>query len=174
MARKEGSSNWSHKTDVSCDCGYLERSADNPDIPIRFDEKMNEYHFVYERQDGIGGNLLLRHCPFCGGRAPESKRAAFFAVIPSAEESRLLKLTRAIHTVDDAVRSLGIPDNDYETGMISVKPEKDGNPPVTEGFRTLIYRSVSVVADIHVRVDHAGRTAVTLQGKHLREQPSAA
>jgi hypothetical protein len=153
-----------------CDCGFLQRSADDPDLPIQFGERLNEYVIAYTKPDGIEGTLLLRHCPFCGGKSPQSKRASQFAVIPSAEEMRLLDITRSLHTVDEAIASLGPPDADIPVGLVSVKPEKDGNPPETEGFRTLIYRRKSEVADVHIRVDNAGRVNVALMGKFIGEK----
>lgn len=49
-------------TDVSCECGYLQRSADDPDVPIEFDQETNEFHFCKG-----GATLIIYRCPFCGG-----------------------------------------------------------------------------------------------------------
>lgn len=52
-----------------CTCGWLERAAAEPSSPIGFDEKANEYHLVHGRF-----YTILRFCPFCGCKTPESRR----------------------------------------------------------------------------------------------------
>jgi hypothetical protein len=52
-----------------CTCGWLERAAAEPSSPIGFDETANEYHLVHGRF-----YTILRFCPFCGCKAPESRR----------------------------------------------------------------------------------------------------
>lgn len=34
--------NFSSVTDLPCKCGYLQRSSDDPDVPIAYDERTNE------------------------------------------------------------------------------------------------------------------------------------
>jgi hypothetical protein len=60
-------------TEVACTCGYLQRCADRSELPIVYDKAMNEFHFVWS--SGNERNyLLIYHCPFCGGAAPQSNR----------------------------------------------------------------------------------------------------
>ena len=47
-----------------CDCGVLESASKEPDHPIRWDERMNEYFIAH----GKSGRMMIYYCPFCGGR----------------------------------------------------------------------------------------------------------
>jgi hypothetical protein len=71
-----------------CKCGFLERHAGEPDSPIRFDAQMNEYHFVYPGSMGGEARMNIYHCPFCGGRAPKSRRGDLFAVTGQLKTSQ--------------------------------------------------------------------------------------
>jgi hypothetical protein len=71
-------------TNESCKCGLIEKLADNPDMPIVFDTKTNEYHFKY-----AGGHLSIYQCILCGGKLPDSRRVSLFHVISDDEKSRL-------------------------------------------------------------------------------------
>jgi hypothetical protein len=62
-------------TKVACTCGYLQRMAKDPAIPIEFDQRINEFHFTFPdpRGDGSAAILLIYHCQVYGGALPESK-----------------------------------------------------------------------------------------------------
>ena len=93
-------------TEQPCTCGYLQRAADDPDSPIVYDPQLNEYDFEYPSPCGprecgkASAYLMIYHCPFCGGVAPESKRGRLFAAIPRAEEGRLYGLLRGVKTLE--------------------------------------------------------------------------
>ena len=63
-------------TKKPCTCGFLERQADDPDSPIEFDARMNEYHFEYPSPcadgtcDAAKAQMMIYHCPFCDGEYP--------------------------------------------------------------------------------------------------------
>jgi hypothetical protein len=42
-----------------CKCGFLEREANQPDSPIRFDAKLNEYHFVHRMSTGGEAKMMI-------------------------------------------------------------------------------------------------------------------
>ena len=72
-----------------CCCGYLERAGLDPESPIDFDTRTNEYQFKYMVAGGKGeGSLIIYHCPFCGGAAPESLRDALFETVTVSERQR--------------------------------------------------------------------------------------
>ena len=62
-------------TSKPCTCGFLECQADDPDSPIVFDARLNEYHFEYASPcsdvgcDSAKAQMMIYHCPFCGGAA---------------------------------------------------------------------------------------------------------
>jgi hypothetical protein len=147
-------------TKKTCNCGNLQSAADDPDNPIRFEEETNEFHFVYS--DGM---LVIYHCPFCGGAAPESKRALLFAQIPRSEEERLAKLLHPITTIDDALKNLGAPDFDgHSTTKI---PESDTEGPKIQYSREIRYERLSDVAIVSITERPDGKIHWQLQGKFL-------
>ncbi len=150
-----------------CKCGYLERQANRPDSPIQFDAALNEYHFLYLTSTGGNAKLMIYHCPFCGGRAPKSKRETLFATLTIAEQQRLVELTKRLRTVDEVLIALGPPDLDNEAGVICVASEREEKPEATQSYRTLVYRKLSDTADIHVRVYPTDQVAITFIGKYI-------
>jgi hypothetical protein len=143
-----------------CTCGWLEGQANEANSPIRFDRSLNEYHIVCE-----GERLLcIYHCPFCGGRAPESKRDLMFAHIDHKECTRLTQLTYRLGSVQDVIAELGQPDEDSYASTTT--PERDGKPETVEVHRQLVYRQLSAVADLWVLVYPGDCVSTTFQGKY--------
>lgn len=153
------------KTDVPCDCGFLDRLADDPDLPVRFDEEMNEFHFIYSSSRGGEGHLLIHHCFFCGGKAPASRRPSFFRAISRAEQDRLWALLKPMKALADVVSAWGQPDQDLDPGTDVMTPEKDGEPGTIQRFRTLEYSHLSETAVVSVRVYPDDRVGFALHGK---------
>jgi hypothetical protein len=147
-------------TDKPCTCKYLQNAADDPDNPIEFDVRTAEFHFVY------GDNMLvIYHCPFCGGAAPESKRALLFTQIPHAEQERLQELLREVKTIDDAIRKFGKPD--LEDVSISKFQEREEVAPRVEPHRTIRYEDLSDVADVCIAERLDGQIYWCLLGKFI-------
>ncbi len=156
-----------NKRIAPCKCGFLENHAGDPDSPIRFDAQMNEYHFVYATSQGGEARMNIYHCPFCGGRAPKSKRVNLFARLTDKETRRLTQLTKGLHTLEQVLAALGQADRDNAVGMTVVTPERGGKPETTQNFRTLVYTKLSDTAEIHVTVYPMDRVAITFQGKYV-------
>jgi hypothetical protein len=160
-------------TDQPCTCHYLERAANDPRSPIVYDAKLNEYNFEYASPSGDGmceagkASLRIYHCPFCGGAAPESKRALLFSVISPEEERRLYKLLGSIKTLDEAVQVFGPPDDDYPHGLREEHPEQEGTAPTVENFRVLRYSGLSDTADVNIAESRSGGVHFWMQGKYL-------
>jgi hypothetical protein len=160
-------------TEELCTCGFLQEEADNPSSPIVYDSQLNEYHFEYPSPcaDGERGPdkamLMIYHCPFCGGAAPDSKRDLLFAVIPVEEERRLYQLFHGIKTLNDAIQVLGPPDQDNPHGVKQTKPERAGTAPTVAYFRTLWYSRLSTVAEVFVEDYGSDGVHFRLQGKHI-------
>lgn len=153
-------------TEQACTCNYLQQAADDPDNPIVFHERTGEFHFTYQEPDHEGRSMLvIYHCPFCGGAAPESKRALLFAVIPRSEEERLAEILMPIKTIKDALESLGTPDFDGFIG--SRQYERDDQPPTREHRRQIRYERLSEIADVWIDESRDGRAFWQLQGKYL-------
>ncbi len=160
---------WPSVTEVVCTCNFLQRAADDPDLPIQYDAGLNEFYFVYSTTGGKG-KLSFHHCSFCGGKAPESKRDALFARIPLAEQHRLFEMAQSLHSVEEVLAALGEPDEDVPYGMMDELPEKDGQPGTVRVYRVLHYHSLSETADVAFTVDSRGAVGVSLSGKYLGEE----
>ena len=156
-------------TDVPCTCAYLENATANPDLPIGFDAQVNEFHFRYGPMPGEVGEsrLNIYHCPFCGGAAPESKRDSLFAAIPEQERDRICELFHGLTNLDEVITRLGSPDHDMPRGRTKTWPEREGQPPTVEYFRTLIYSRLSESAEVRVSERRHHGFDVELIGKPL-------
>ena len=154
-------------TDTACTCGYLQRAADDPRLPIVFDPLTCEFHFRYsEAAGGVAATLVIYHCPFCGGAAPKSKRHLLFAVIPPDEEERLARLLVPVRTIRGALRRLGKPERDDPSGT-SVTVEGASGDPIVRRHRTLVYEHLSAVADVWITERSDGAVSWQLQGKYV-------
>jgi hypothetical protein len=141
---------WASVTDVACSCNYLVDSAADPNSPIRYDPDINEYSIVFACGEA-SGSMCIYHCPFCGGRTPESGRGALFAKLPDQESERLAGLTADIKTIEDAWRILGTPELDEPMALPSgYTPPTDRHGRSTSPIRALTYGNFSDVADIQV------------------------
>jgi uncharacterized protein DUF6980 len=155
-------------TEQRCTCDYLQSAANDPDNPIIFDARTSEYQFTYQEPDCEGrAMLVIYHCPFCGGAAPESKRELLFAAISREEEERLAELMEPIKTIEDALAAFGPPDFDGHSS--SRRPEASGQPPTIEHFRNIRYENLSEVAAIWITEQAHGRIFWELQGKPLQK-----
>ena len=154
-------------TSIACKCNGLERAAEEPGVPIVFDDAMNEYHLVY-RNKKKRGYMMIYHCMFCGGAAPLSRRATFFASITGDERERLMEKTAGFKSLDEAVAQLGKPDSDLPAGMTTMTTGSDAEPPTVKSFRVLHYLGLSKTADVHIIDLGPDRgVRVQLQGKYL-------
>ncbi|MEM8672185.1 MAG: hypothetical protein AAGG48_32015 [Planctomycetota bacterium] len=147
-------------TTTPCTCNYLQDAADHRDSPIHFDANNAEYHFTFDDH-----KLIIYHCPFCGGAAPESKRDKLFADIPFDEQSRLAKLLEPIDSIDAAIDALGKPDYD---GFVNGKHrDADGDSPRLSRQRTIRYERLSDTAQVWVTEIPGGKAHWQLQGKYV-------
>ena len=150
-----------------CKCEFLERCAKDPEKPINFNPKVNEFHFEYKTDRGSVSHLIIYHCPFCGGAAPESIRESLFEVVPLTEMKRLQKLTATIHSIEDALSKLGLPDEDSQSNVAGITPERDRKPQKIQNFRRIVYRNLSDVAEIHITDFLRDRVSIFFQGKPI-------
>ncbi len=155
-------------TDIRCTCGYLERAADDLANPIVFDQQTSEYQFTYQ-EPGLDGPsmLVIYHCPFCGGAAPESRRDLLFAAISPAEQERLAQLLSPIETIQEALDTLGPPQMDGYSVERNLRRDDPNNPPTIQRRRELLYTTLSEVADVRITERPTGGVSWLLSGKFL-------
>jgi hypothetical protein len=146
----------------------LQKAAEDPDNPIEFDERTKGYLYTYaDYQGGDKATLIIYHCPFCGGVAPQSKRKLQFAAISHEEHDRLADLLGPITTIDQALAKLGKPDlDDYSTTKY---PEIGDQPPTTVFHRVIRYYNLSKVAEVVIHERRNGSIWWSLQGKCLKQ-----
>ncbi len=148
-----------------CDCGVLENASKEPGNPIRWDERMNEYHIV----DAKGGQMMIYYCPFCGGRVPESRRASMFAHVTQQEKTRIFELFRGVRTVADVIAKFGPADEEREFASGVRSPSRDGKSEQGEIFRGLVYKKLSPVADIVFEIGSSDSVRGTWNQKYVGE-----
>lgn len=163
MARKPTPSS---VTSTPCRCAWLRNAAAKQEVPVRFDEEVGEYHV--EHRDG--GFSIIRHCPWCGGAAPRSRRASLFATVPSAELRRLGRLTAGLKTVGDALAKFGEPDQREPDGLAIHAPARGRRRASVETFPTMTFSNLSNVADVTLA---ELRTACRVRNATLRERLAA-
>ncbi|WP_459853519.1 DUF6980 family protein [Dongia sp. agr-C8] len=88
-----------NKMAPECECSVIAHMAAEPNFPITYDVKMQEWHIV----GADGAKATIYHCFFCGGRMPRSRREDFFHTVSDAESRRLFDLTNPPKTVADVV-----------------------------------------------------------------------
>jgi hypothetical protein len=145
-----------------CDCRWLEHASLDPAVPVKFDADLSEYYLVR-----AGGRMAIYHCPFCGGRAPRSRRESKFHQISGQERQRLLLMVGRLKSLDDVIAILGKPDADNSAGIAMTIPADDDHPELTEISRVLIYRGLSETAEIWVYTQSNGRVSINLQSKAI-------
>jgi hypothetical protein len=132
-----------HPFAAECECGALERLSNEPAVPVDFDPALNEYHI---RGNGI--EVMIYHCPHCGGRVPKSRRDQLFMHITHAERERLRQIVKALKTVPDMLSMLGPPDRDDRTGL-GVTGTEDGR---ADFYRTLTRSHLSSTAEVSATI----------------------
>src|SRR5262249_18444386 len=113
------------------------------------------------------GHKMIYHCPFCGGRTPESLRDTLFAEISDEEEGRLAELTQGIKTLEDAIVKFGPPEYDDPNGVKIETPESETTGPVIQSFRKITYTRLSGTADVHITDFIRDRVHIAFQGKYI-------
>jgi hypothetical protein len=150
-----------------CECGVLEKAAEDAANPIIFDVELNEYQLEYEPPKGRA-KMMIYFCPFCGGKAPASKRDRFFARVTDEEYQRLRNLTKNIKTINDAIELFGVPEVDSYEEVIS--PEKKDTPEKRQAFRCVVYSNLSDTADIRITDYHRETVSIVFEGKYTGEE----
>jgi hypothetical protein len=142
--------------------------TDNPECPVEFDAELNEYHIVYGQKD----YFMIYYCPFCGGKAPKSRRALLFHRIAEAELHRLCVLTKPLRTVKAVLGVFGKPDIKQPLGTVITTPERDGKPESSQSCPSMIYTKLSDTADIHVTIYPNDRVGFSFHGKPVKKDAS--
>ena len=156
-------------TEISCTCKYLSDGAADPNTPIRYDPYLNEYSIIYWfGGGGEHGSMSIYHCPWCGGRTPESRRGDLFSSVAESEDDRLRELTAGIKALNDAFRILGNPSRDEPTTLppgYTPPTERDGKS--SRPLRVLTFENLSEVAEIQVALLSDNSTQVTYGPKYI-------
>lgn len=140
--------------------------AGNPQCPIEFDPKVNEYHLLETAPDTY---WVIYYCPFCGGKAPQSKRSLLFHKLDVAERKRLTELTQNLQTVREVLNAFGEPDKKMNDGFATITPERDGNPEVTAIRPMIVYEHLSKIAYVEFTIYPGDYVGVSFRTKSIAE-----
>src|SRR5262245_19509435 len=119
-----------------CQCSFLHRGAEDPDVPIEFHTEPDECRIVFGPPEAPRSRYLsIGYCPCCGGEAPKVLEPERFVRITWDEMKRLHDLTKGIGTADEAIERLGPPDREF--------PNRETmRNPGWGGFETITYRTL--------------------------------
>ena len=95
-------------TQRRCTCSMIRKYAEDPSMPISFNERFSEYHLPDPRDPG--GYIVLTYCFHCGGALPPSKRGDLFHDVDDTEMQKFIDKLEGATTIDDVVDRLGEPD----------------------------------------------------------------
>jgi hypothetical protein len=115
---------------------------------------MNEFNIVKGER-----SIRIYYCPFCGGKAPESLRATFFAHVSGEEHERLTLLGTGVESYAQIVARFGEPSCDQPMGAGMGMPEADGQITQFISYRVLTYSQLSQVADLQFHLHADGTLA---------------
>ncbi len=148
-----------------CDCGWLERAANDTSIPIGFDAKVNEYYLRTGTPGGVEAHYVIKFCPNCGGDAPVSHRHSLFNVLTPEEMMQLQVLFRDLRTRDDVIGTWGQPDEQIPNGYGETAPRQPDSAPRTVTLDVMRYNNVSPNAVIDVLLCAGDRVRFTYYPK---------
>ncbi len=153
-------------TTVPCTCGYLERCANDPNSPFIFDETLNEYHFTFKIHDR-DAELMIYHCPWCGGVASDSHRGSLFHDLKTDSCDEICEKTASCNTLDEVISILGAPDDDGFTDI--THKEKDGRSPRVDRVRRITFHRLYDEMSVSFEQRVGGSIALTFIPKPLEK-----
>jgi hypothetical protein len=149
-----------------CRCGFLLEVARSPDMPIEFDDALNEFHIV--RPNGF---TVMRYCPFCGDRLPSSHRGRLSRMVTATERARLKREFSHLATIDSVLSSLGPPDRDRIDGLSDERVVGRRRKRVC--YRLLTYDRLSPTAYVSFAVAKDGTAQLMFLPKARMQAPPA-
>ena len=114
-----------------CDCGWLAQGANDPAVPIGFDDQTNEYYVEMRGSGCIDARMFIHFCPNCGGDAPVSKRASLFTPVAPEDSIQVGQFAIELQTKADVLAKWGPPDEEIRGGY--------GIPESDQSERTILF-----------------------------------
>ena len=127
-----------------CNCQLPSQWAKDPNVPIQFDPKLNEYNLL-----GDARTITLYYCPFCGRRLPESKRGELFVEASPEEQSALQTRLKGMKTIGEVIAILGEPDIDF--GSMLFQPEDKAIYGYIDVIRAIRYNRLAKTIEVTVQ-----------------------
>jgi hypothetical protein len=142
-----------------CTCGSIAAWAANPELPVTYDKRMNEY--------GMPG-VDFFYCVVCGGRMPESKRGTFFTEPSEADYADFRTRTKPLKTLEQVVAVFGKPDG--ESGPIILTAEHKAIYNDQNVRRTISYDHIWESLRAHFQEKNDGSLLCCCSGRYIRSE----
>ncbi len=146
-------------TERKCKCHAISMLADDPNVPIQYNHKLNEYYLAF----GDNGQAPLYYCFSCGGRLTKSKRGQLFTKPSVREKTKITEKIKEARNIDDIVAILGEPDERHGEVLHSMEQKKKyGMKNVRQ---TLRYTSLAKTLNLLLQGYEDNSFAVMFEGK---------
>ncbi|MCX7286593.1 MAG: hypothetical protein NTW20_03265, partial [Rhodobacterales bacterium] len=125
-----------------CSCEARKRMLENPNIPVIFDSLLREHHLIYEGKHK--GRMILRFCPFCGGRLEDSRRRALFKIVSEKTAQEIVHQVVDLNDRKAIEQRFGPPSKEWLGSELDVADDaKKGKVQAA-----LSYSNISKAADV--------------------------
>ena len=105
-----------------CECKHIENYSRDPEVPIGYDSKFNEYSINF----GVDGGckIFLTYCFNCGGLLPKSKRSDYFTKPDQDLVKKYKEKLKGVKSVGEIIKILGEPDSQFDGPPIQEKDKE--------------------------------------------------
>lgn len=136
----------------ACGCDRIARAAADPLYPITFDDVAREYRLSSNGPDGTV-HVMIRYCPFCGGRLTPSGRAELHNPINPAEIEEIKLQLAEVRTISQLHETLGEPAEVIEMPSVN-----------KQCARQYLYSGRWAAVDLYVHEQRDGSLTFTFSG----------
>ena len=150
-----------NKTLELCNCGVISGMLNDPESSITLGQ---------DNTFCLAGSWAVYHCPFCGGKLPDSSKPIWYPRHTESEWARLHQLVEGITTPEEAFQRLGLPDHDaFVSGYDDVDGKSVAHDALSQRTRNIDYYHLSEHANIEFYFNTVKQTGSV--GIHLKFIP---
>ena len=146
-------------------CPCIQSHAGDPDGPIHWDARLEEFSLLVER-DGWKHFHLMNFCPWCGTRLPKSRRFLQYTLMSEADANAIEEKLRGATTASEVIARLGEPDRTLPGW--TPDPDRKKLYGMKKVLRVLNYYRLSPTVRIAVQEYEDGSIHVDYSGQLIR------